>query len=138
MIHVEAVRDVDAVYAALVAAGVSDDGAKRLAIRFARVIEHLGTRGHGHVRAWWVPGRIEVLGKHTDYAGGESLVVAIEHGFVVAAAARVDERIVTTDVGSRETVDFATDDGPAWRRYPEAALSRPGSAARPFDDRDVE
>ena len=34
----------------------------------------------------FVPGRIEVLGKHTDYAGGHSLVCAIDRGFLFAAA----------------------------------------------------
>ena len=32
----------------------------------------------------FVPGRIEVLGKHTDYAGGRSLTCAAERGFSVA------------------------------------------------------
>lgn len=30
--------------------------------------------------AWFSPGRIEVLGKHTDYAGGESLLAALDRG----------------------------------------------------------
>lgn len=30
--------------------------------------------------AWFVPGRIEVLGKHTDYAGGRSMVCATDLG----------------------------------------------------------
>ena len=34
---------------------------------------------------WFVPGRIEVLGKHTDYAGGRSLLCAVERGFTVTA-----------------------------------------------------
>ena len=34
---------------------------------------------------WRVPGRIEVLGKHTDYAGGRVLVGAIDHGITVRA-----------------------------------------------------
>jgi galactokinase len=34
----------------------------------------------------FVPGRLEVLGRHTDYAGGHSLVCAIERGFLFAAA----------------------------------------------------
>ena len=38
----------------------------------------------------WVPGRIEVLGKHTDYAGGRSLVCALERGFCVQVAPRRD------------------------------------------------
>ena len=33
------------------------------------------------------PGRIEVFGRHTDYAGGRSLVCAIDNGFLFAAAA---------------------------------------------------
>ena len=30
--------------------------------------------------AFWVPGRIEVLGKHTDYGGGRSLLCAVDRG----------------------------------------------------------
>ncbi|WP_454228220.1 galactokinase family protein [Propioniciclava flava] len=29
---------------------------------------------------WFSPGRIEVLGKHTDYAGGRCLVMALDRG----------------------------------------------------------
>ena len=38
--------------------------------------------------AFWVPGRIEVLGKHTDYGGGRSLLCAVERGICVLARAR--------------------------------------------------
>jgi galactokinase len=48
---------------------------------------------HDDVHAWWVPGRIEFLGKHTDYAGGRSLVCATERGFAVVARPRKDDRI---------------------------------------------
>lgn len=34
---------------------------------------------------WFVPGRIEVLGKHTDYGGGRVLVCAVERGVTVHA-----------------------------------------------------
>lgn len=34
---------------------------------------------------WFVPGRIEVFGKHTDYAGGRSLLVAAEQGVTASA-----------------------------------------------------
>ncbi|MFV0430368.1 MAG: galactokinase family protein [Arachnia sp.] len=33
---------------------------------------------------WFVPGRLEVLGKHTDYAGGNSLLAAVDHGVRVS------------------------------------------------------
>jgi galactokinase len=45
-----------------------------------------GPRGR-EISVGFVPGRIEVLGRHTDYAGGRSLVCAIDRGFLYAASA---------------------------------------------------
>ena len=47
--------------------------------------------------AWLVPGRIEVFGKHTDYAGGRSLVTAVPRGFALVASPRNDGRVVARD-----------------------------------------
>ncbi len=47
--------------------------------------------------AWWVPGRIEIFGKHTDYAGGRSLVAAVPRGFAVVASPREDGLVTATD-----------------------------------------
>ena len=55
--------------------------------------------------AWWVPGRIEFLGKHTDYAGGRSLLCAAERGFAVVAAARADGRVSVRDASSGESAE---------------------------------
>lgn len=52
-----------------------------------------------------MPGRIEFLGKHTDYAGGRSLLCAAERGFAVVAIPRVDERVHVCDAASGEVVD---------------------------------
>ena len=54
---------------------------------------------HGRPPVWlyWVPGRIEIFGKHTDYAGGRSLVAAVPRGFMVAAAPRDDDHVVAYD-----------------------------------------
>ena len=41
--------------------------------------------------SWFVPGRIELLGKHTDYAGGRSLLAAVDVGHTVSATARPDQ-----------------------------------------------
>lgn len=57
----------------------------------------------------WVPGRIEVLGKHTDYAGGRSLLATVERGFCVRVAIRTDARIRAVDVRNGETFDTALD-----------------------------
>src|SRR5438093_8119701 len=53
-------------------------------------------------RAFHVPGRIEVLGKHTDYAGGRSLLCATEQGIAWVAGARSDAvvRVVDSTLGS--------------------------------------
>lgn len=32
---------------------------------------------------WFVPGRLEVFGKHTDYAGGNSLLAAVDRGITI-------------------------------------------------------
>jgi galactokinase len=56
-----------------------------------RALDAMGADRH----RWslWVPGRIEVLGKHTDYAGGRSLVCALERGFCVQVAPRRDATV---------------------------------------------
>jgi galactokinase len=56
--------------------------------------------------AFWVPGRIEVLGKHTDYGGGRSLLCAIERGILVLARPRSDALVRVGDANSGETAEF--------------------------------
>jgi len=71
------------------------DGRVRLvesaALEFSRVT------GRHPEWAWWVPGRIELFGKHTDYAGGRSLVAAVPRGFAVVAGPRDDAVIAARD-----------------------------------------
>ncbi len=54
--------------------------------------------------AWWVPGRIEVLGKHTDYAGGQVLNCATDVGMVVVARPRRDALVKVRSLG--QTVEL--------------------------------
>lgn len=56
--------------------------------------------------AWFVPGRIEIFGKHTDYAGGRSLITAVSRGFAVVAAPREDELVLVTDVATGQRIDI--------------------------------
>ncbi len=49
--------------------------------------------------AWFAPGRLEVLGKHTDYAGGNSLLAAVDRGVTVEAG-DADVGIVATTTAS--------------------------------------
>ena len=81
--------------------------------------------GHGrsdNVRAFFIPGRIEVLGKHTDYAGGRSIVAATERGICIVAAPRQDADVHVTDALSHERAEFplSADIRPpreSWRNY---------------------
>jgi galactokinase len=51
---------------------------------------------------FFVPGRIEVLGKHTDYGGGRSLLCAMEQGFTISATPRADDQVRIVDLVARE------------------------------------
>jgi galactokinase len=84
----------------------------------------------------WVPGRIEFLGKHTDYAGGRSLLCAIERGFCVVASPRSDHHVLIRDAISGETVDGSLDArtvGTAghWGNYPLTVARRVGANFAP-------
>ena len=83
--------------------------------------------GEPPAHAWWVPGRLEVFGKHTDYAGGRTLVCAVPTGFAVAAAPRADGtiRVIDAKRGDRFVLhpqDRTTFTG--WRHYVAVAARR--------------
>lgn len=78
---------------------------------------------------WFVPGRIEFLGKHTDYAGGRSLICALERGFCVASSARDDDIVRLTDARRLDHVQFNLSPGLTprpnhWSNYPITVASR--------------
>jgi len=56
--------------------------------------------------AFFIPGRLEFLGKHTDYAGGRSLVCAVERGVCLVAAPRADDRIRIFDIQREAAAEF--------------------------------
>ena len=80
--------------------------------------------------AWRVPGRVEVLGKHTDYAGGPVLVGAVDRA-ITARARRArgpqSSLTATTDGGDpitlRAGVDPALEPG-HWGHYLQTVMDR--------------
>lgn len=78
--------------------------------------------------ALYVPGRLEFLGKHTDYAGGRSLVCAVERGLVFLARPRDDltVRVVDAVSGDSTTIHSPPQALPAdtWATYPRTAVER--------------
>jgi galactokinase len=84
---------------------VPDDAASRSRLFDQTIAAHVAMTGRRPDRAWFVPGRIEIFGKHTDYAGGQSLVAAVPRGFAVVASRRDDGRVRLTDAHWKETVE---------------------------------
>jgi galactokinase len=78
---------------------------------------------------WFVPGRVELLGKHTDYAGGRSLLCAVGRGFCVAASPRNDGILRVLDAGRSLAAEVPLDpalvpSASGWRVYLETVASR--------------
>jgi galactokinase len=83
----------------------------------------------GDLHYYFVPGRIEFLGKHTDYAGGRSLICALERGFCIAAAPRHDDIVRITDARRGDRVEFRLSPeliplAGHWSNYPMTVASR--------------
>jgi galactokinase len=117
--------------------GVADLDVKRRLLE--RAAHALGPQAPGAVRWIYVPGRIEVFGKHTDYAGGRTLVCAASRGFCGAFAPSPDRRVRIHDVCGNDRADFAldssfADDLTGWKRYAATVVRRvahnfPGTVA---------
>ncbi len=115
----------------LLAAGLAQDAARQRAANFARAADVLvdaGVDAGREARAYFVPGRIEVLGKHTDYAGGRSLLAAVERGFSLVAVPREDNTIRAFSQGfAPAEFEFSPDLTPPmgeWSNYPMTVARR--------------
>ncbi|HEX2780084.1 MAG TPA: galactokinase family protein [Gemmatimonadaceae bacterium] len=116
--------------AALLSAGMSHDAARAKAELFARARTALApVASSAHPLALFVPGRVELLGKHTDYAGGRSLLAAVERGICLLASPRADLMMRVIDARAGEEAVFAIDPAlePAvglWSNYPMTVARR--------------
>jgi galactokinase len=81
------------------------DRQEELHERAWRALADLASPARQDVCAFHVPGRVEFLGKHTDYAGGRSLLCTIERGIVVVASARRDRVVRIIDAISGEVAE---------------------------------
>jgi galactokinase len=125
--------DRDRLAGALAEMGLSSNAAGQKAGLFgaaAAALRAVGARPRaGDVSAYFVPGRIEVLGKHTDYAGGRSMVAAAERGFCVVVWPRADLQVNVTDAMRGETASFRLDPeltprADHWSNYPMTVARR--------------
>jgi galactokinase len=125
--------DPDGLAAQLFATGLSGEACRSKAAMLVRAASALSVTGPAHgdrpPLAFFVPGRIEVLGKHTDYAGGRTMVVAVERGFCITALPRDDRQTIVIDAASGETIVFTDDpeltpQAGAWSNYPMTVARR--------------
>jgi galactokinase len=106
----------------LASAGFAAADAASRAVMFAAAAARLASDTERPARwAWFVPGRIEVFGKHTDYAGGRSLVAAVPRGFAFVAAPRDDGRLRVIDARWGDEVELDPADRSlryrGWKNY---------------------
>jgi galactokinase len=111
----------------LSAAGMSEAEAHAKSSTFAMLDRHLPP-GAQPLR-WFVPGRLEILGKHTDYAGGRSLLCTAERGFCIAAVPRGDSVVRIHDIVRRKTVGLTLSPDLhippfGWTVYPSVVVRR--------------
>jgi galactokinase len=114
------------------AEGLREEPATEKAALFARVAQQMLVRGaseNAPVTAHFVPGRIEVLGKHTDYAGGRSILATVERGFCTLAIPRGDAEVRVLDAALGEVTSFPLDSDIVpplghWSNYPMTVARR--------------
>mmetsp|Transcript_36304 Transcript_36304/g.108932 ORF Transcript_36304/g.108932 Transcript_36304/m.108932 type:complete len:472 (-) Transcript_36304:96-1511(-) len=121
-----------AVHEALVKGGLEPGAAKQKAALFAEaaaILEKSGIEATATARGFFVPGRVEVLGKHTDYAGGRSHLMAVSKAFCVVTVDRDDDQCRFFSTHADDQVTLKPSDGIEpivghWTNYPATAVKR--------------
>ncbi len=125
-------QDKDYLLNLLTAHKMSPDAAGDKAEIFIRLASNMVSSGRTLdtlANAYFVPGRIEVLGKHTDYCGGRTMVTAVDRGFCLIVADRADAKMNIFAAEMDESVEFeiSADLEPTlghWSNYPMTTAHR--------------
>lgn len=90
--------------------------------------------GPGQARLFQAPGRVNIIGEHTDYNGGFVLPAAVDRRLFLAARPRRDRlvRVHSSTIG--ESAEFSLDSLSARGREPSRGRGRGGFQTRPRGD----
>ena len=119
------------------AAGMSPGESAVKSALFAKLMPEMSSLHQGsldRLSAFFVPGRVEGVGKHTDYGGGRSIVCAIERGICLIAVPRADAQICMRDAGRESEARFTFDPNaePARGKWSNYAITVARRVARDF------
>ncbi|HEY1685895.1 MAG TPA: galactokinase family protein [Tepidisphaeraceae bacterium] len=111
----------------LIQSGMTAEQANAKQLLLQKCFAALGTDNVASVV--YAPGRVEFLGKHTDYCGGRSLLCTVDRGLIVAATRGDSNTIRITETSSGESVEFSgtADLQPRsdhWSNYPMTVVRR--------------
>lgn len=101
--------------------------------------EHVGC---GEVVVVRAPGRVNLIGEHTDYNEGFVLPAAIDRDVMIAVRARRDRVVRVRSLNFGETVEFTLDDvrydhDHTWSNYVRGTLLALGEAGAPLPGMDM-
>ncbi|WP_432797343.1 galactokinase family protein [Poriferisphaera sp. WC338] len=93
------------------------------------VLRREGVTINDRTACYFIPGRLEFLGKHTDYCGGRSLLCTVERGLCFVVQPREDNmiRMILTESGETCSFSIHSDLQPkegAWSNYPMTVARR--------------
>lgn len=123
----------------LTSAGLEDAcaaGKARLFVEAAQTLWRAGGDAGGAAHAMFVPGRVELVGKHVDYAGGHSITCAVDRGFCLIVQPRDDRtvRVLRADGGGDAMFELDPDLALTPGHWSNYAMSCARRVARNFPE----
>jgi galactokinase len=110
-------------------------------LRDAVIRSFSGDVGRAPDGVWGAPGRVNLIGEHTDYNDGFVMPFALTQRVVLAAAPRPDRRWTVTSLNNGQRAEFGPEDlhpgMPGWSAYVAGIVWALGEAGHDVDGADL-